>query len=169
MNREQVDHTIAQYSKNRARQAYLQGQIRAAQRVVEQMQAQSIGDRVRLTSSPTGLPRGGMPGDPVGELAARDADGEESLRLRQARMALESRREAMARADAAVSAVDAWLLALSPREAFLVTRKRIQGESWRQLMPGYDRTFGDDYSKDSLKRMLFRAMDKIYAVAGEET
>ena len=167
MNRQQIEDMLNHYNRNKARAAYLKSQLEAAGRQLAALEACSIEDRVRLTAVPTATPAGNIGGqrDPVGDLAARDADGEESPRLRLMRRDMAAWREAVSQAEAQTAAVDAWLLALAPREAWLVTHRHIQGESWRQLHPAYNAAFGDDYCRDSLKRLVRRALDRIEEVA----
>ena len=61
--------------------------------------------------------------------------------------------------------VQGWLTGLTERERWMVETQVIDGVFWKDVGVQYASKFGEAVSKDTLKRLRDRAMDKVYAMA----
>ena len=61
--------------------------------------------------------------------------------------------------------VSAWLNGLPERERWIVEHQVIDGEYWKEVVCKFKTAFQEETSKDSLKRLKQRAMEKIYQMA----
>lgn len=113
----------------------------------------------------TDMPRGTGIGNPTEKYGIMLADGYKTPEL----IALEGK-QAKLKAEydnciQNVEFVEAWFSGLSERERWIVENQVIDGLSWKSAVLGYIAKFGDDTSKDTLKRLKDRAMDRIYQMA----
>lgn len=172
MDREHVDELLRDYRDNLGRCGHLKVEIRRndqrAARVKEAFRRGAAGPGV---SRLTGVPRGSTPGDPtasLGLLLAGDEIPPDSPEGREiARLALENARLA-AELDVRQTQVDfvnSWLEGLTDRERWVIEHHIIDREIWYDVMIAFNSRYTDDVSKDRLKRLQSRALERIYAIA----
>ena len=114
----------------------------------------------------TDMPRGGnRVGSKVEDIAVKIADGWMSPEVKTAYDEWQAVRNKAEEARVCVVYVEAWLEGLTEREKWIVRHQFINGEYWADICDDYDRLFGKDLSKDTLKRLRDRALERIYDAA----
>ena len=107
------------------------------------------------------MPRGTQISNPTEKYGGMLADGYKSEEL----IRLESRlAELQAEYDEKIVVVDyvrSWMSGLTEREKAVVKANAIDELSWKETVNEYKRQFGESVSKDTLKRLKDKAMDKI--------
>ena len=165
MQRETVDEMLTKYKEYAARVAYLDEMIRQTEHLCESLHHNVIENTVSITQVITDMPRGTTTGDPTGKLGALLADGYTPDYIKQVENDLMSMKIELRSKETVVICVNAWLLGLNPREKFVIEHKIIAGMYWREMVPLYKNEFGEDYSRQGLKRIKKYAMEKIYRIA----
>ena len=113
-----------------------------------------------------GMPHGSGVGKPVENIVLAHVDGYMPEELRVLIRQLESTERELKELYMVINFVDGWMSGLSEREGWIINHKVIDTDySWRELMMMYRVKFGEDHSRDALKRIKDRAMDKIYRYA----
>ena len=172
MDRDHVNAMLRDYRDNLGRCGHLRMEIKRNEmqiaRALESFRKEAAGPSVsRLTDAP----RGSVPGDPtaaLGLMLAGDEVPEDSpqgreiarLRLENARLAAELDVRQMK-----VEYVDSWLNGLTDRERWVIEHHIIDREIWYDVMIAFNKRYTDDVSKDRLKRLQTRALERIYAIA----
>ena len=136
---------------------------------IEQIKAAREGTRTDMIDAMNFGPKGepGMPhGTGVADPTPRIADalvmdghvGNMDARIRSAQIAL-------GHTMTTVKFVEGWLRCLNAREKFVFKRQVIDEIPWRIIADDYRAAYGEHASKDTLKRIRDRALDKIYQAA----
>lgn len=167
MQPETVDTLLAQYRDNTARVAMLRNQVSELEYLLEQLRANVVSDTVRITATLSDMPRGGQLSDPTARLAMMLAEGISPRHIQQVESELESLKAQLHKAEIPVRTVDAWLLSLNEKQRFVLTRKAIDNQTWREIIYATQREFGKTYSKPGIKKFCRTALEKVYAIAGE--
>lgn len=172
MEKERVDALLRDYRENIGRCGHLRMEIkRNAFRMDQAREAfrrEALGPGV---SQCTGAPRGTTPGNPTEALGLMLAEGhvpEDSPQGREiTRLKLESARMSaeMGVRQMQVDYVDCWLAGLTDRERWVIEHHIIEREIWHDIMIAFNQRYADDVSKDRLKRIQSRALERIYAMA----
>ena len=113
----------------------------------------------------TDMPRGTQIGKPTEKFGTMLADGYKTDELSR----LESRLgELQAEYDDRISTVEyvnSWMYGLTDREKTVIKANIIDDLSWKDTIVVYKQRFSDEVSKDTLKRIKDKAMDKIREMA----
>ena len=172
MDREQVDALLKDYRDNVGRCGHLRMEMKRNAFQMDQLREafrrEAAGPGV---SRMTGMPRSATPGDPtaaLGLVLAGDEVPEDSpqgreitrYRLENARLAAELDVRQMK-----VEYVDCWLQGLTDRERWVIEHHIIDREIWYDVMIAFNKRYTDDVSKDRLKRLQSRALERIYSMA----
>ena len=172
MDREQVDALLRDYRDNIGRCGHLRVEIRRNELRIERARAEFRHDAAGPgVSRMTGMPRGTAPGDPtaaLGLMLAGDEVPEDSPQGREiARLRLEIARQTaeLDMRQTQVDFVNCWLEGLTERERWVIERHIIDREIWYDVMLAFTRRYADDISKDRLKRLQARALERIYSIA----
>ena len=126
-----------------------------------------IAEDIAAISSPplTDMPHGSSVGNPterIGMMLATDftpphiADMEEKLA---------ALKQEYAEKYLTVLFVSAWLKGLTEKERWIIERQVIDSVYWKEIVTRYKSDFSEDCSKDSLKRLKQKALEKIYLMA----
>lgn len=165
MQPETVDTLLAQYRDNTARVAMLRNQVSELEYLLEQLRANVVSDTVRITATLSDMPRGGQLSDPTARLAMMLAEGISPRHIQQVESELESLKAQLHKAETPVKTVDAWLLALTERQRFVLIRKSIDRMTWREIIYTFQQQYGTSYSRNGIKRIHKDALTKLYTLA----
>ena len=173
MTRTQVNEALLNYRAAQGRRGHVEAEIRRIQREIR-----AVRERLsrNMASAPVsrlvGAPRSTTTaGSPTERLGLALADGR-CWASDEARAALQPLEDALARLEREREAnrllaqyVESWLTGLPERERWVIERHIIEGEIWHEVIPQFKTRFGDEVSRDRLKRMQQRALERIYAMA----
>ena len=163
----EITEMIAAYNEKRGRAAFLRVEIAAKTRELERLIAlQPVYEAGPGAQVITGMPHGTKLSDPTAETASRLADGYESADIKDMRRELSRLQSELEKADSNIAAVEAWLIALTPSERFVIEHKLINGEYWAVVVRGYEEALNLPASKSALKRIKYAALDKLARVSG---
>lgn len=166
MTFERIEAILRDYKACLGRCNHLKTEMSVIERQIEAVKI----DTAETLAAPkprvlTDMPRGTQIGNPTEKYGGMLADGyktDEQIML-EAKLA-----EYQAEYDDKITTVDyvnSWMSGLSDRERVVIRSNMIDGESWRETANVYNQKFGDAVSKDTLKRIKDRAMDKIAEMA----
>ena len=165
MKPEMVDQCLANYREYSARCTFLEHEIHELRLLADRMRNNAIAESVHITSVMTGMPHGTEISDPTGRLAIEFADGYTPEHVVQVEKEIKRLDAEYHLKITTVIFVDAWLKALNRRERYIIENKTIGGMFWRELIAGYNKEFGELYSKETMKRIRNAALEHIYKVA----
>lgn len=165
MRPESVDQCLANYREYTARCTFLEHEIHELQALVERLKRTTVEDAVSITQVMNGMPRGTDISDPTGRIGTKFADGYVPDYIREIEEEIRQRESEYRFKLPAIVFVDAWLKVLNKRERFVIENKTIGGMFWRELAVAYKEEFGEEYSRQGLKKIRDRAIVKIYKVA----
>ena len=167
MTRDQVDTMLSEYRKCKGRCGYLEKRLPELELEIEQEKARLIPDAAQESPSmEPGMPHGSGVGNPVEKIVLRYADGFLPDEIREMVDSYRDMKAELAQGQRVIRYVDAWLEGLAERERWIIIHKVIDSEySWREVICMYRLQYGEEYSRDALKRIKERAMEKIYSFA----
>lgn len=167
MTRDQVDQYLASYRECVGRAGSLQLSLNAKLAEVNQWKNNLIADAALDTPQrEEGMPHGSGVGNPVERIVLKYADGFVPEEIREAEKEAEAMERELESKLKVIYYVEAWLKGLNEREAWMIQHKVIDTDySWREVIVMYRLQYGEEYSRDALKRMKDRAMEKIYGYA----
>ena len=165
MRPETVDQCLANYKEYTARCTFLEHEIHELRFLVEQLRSTAIEDAVTITQVMNGMPHGTGISDPTGRLGSKFADGYVPAYIDDIEKEIKEREQEYRFKYPTIVFVDAWLKVLNRRERFVVEHKTIGGMFWRELVVEYKNEFGEEYSRQGLKKIRDRAIVKIHKVA----
>lgn len=166
MTQERVLQMLKSYRFEVGRCGHLIAEIRVLERDIERQKA----DMVETLASPkpqqlTDMPHGTQIGNPTEKFGLMLASGYETPEIEAMRAkVVELSAEYDERSDV-VNHVSSWLAGLDERGRWVVEAQVIDGVTWREIISRYRQHFGDDASKDTLKRVRDRSMQTIYRMA----
>lgn len=166
MTRERVDAMLKAYRFEVGRCGHLIAEMKALEREIERER----NGMVETLAAPkpqqiTDMPHGTQIGNPTEKFGLMLASGYETPELAEMRArVVEMSAEYEERADV-VDHVSSWLAGLDERGRWVVEAQVIDSVTWRDLACRYRQRFGDDASKDTLKRIRDKAMQTIYRMA----
>ena len=173
MTQEQVNTLLREYRALVGRCGHIDAEIQRLRRAICAARAQFAADLAAPSVSRLdGMPPGGQPGSPTERAGLELADGRAfensdaglEVRHMEAEIArLEAEREER---QLRVRYVESWLNGLPDRERWVIERHLIDGEIWHDIIQQFNARFSDDISRDRLKRLQTRALERIYAMAG---
>ena len=167
MTHEQVDQMLAKYRASKGRVGHLKTYIQMTRPEVELWKRNLLKDAAMSTPDHIeGMPHGTDVGKPVESIVIAHVDGFMPDELRVLIRLLDSAERELQELTNIIQFVDGWMSGLSERECWIINHKVIDTDySWRELMAMYHAQFGEDHSRDALKRIKDRAMEKIYKYA----
>lgn len=166
MTPERIDEIIKSYRFDKGRCGHI---LMEMQTIEKQITAEKNFIAIDLAAPHaqqiTDMPRGTGISNPTEKHGIMLADGYKSPEL----IALENKLNALqSEYDKCIentSYVEVWFSGLSERERWVVESQVVDGLSWKSTVADYISKFGDDTSKDTLKRIKDKAMKRIYQMA----
>ena len=164
MNSERVDAMLADYRRCEGRAAHLANELEMLEHLRDQQETYKVENAVNISPSLSGMP--GSPGvsDKVGNLAIRFASGYQPKYITELNEDIERVRSELFEMERVISFVKGWLLVLSDRERFIIEEHVIKGRFWSEIIGEYEEKFGP-FSKDGMRKLKIRALEKIYETA----
>lgn len=166
MELERIQLMLKDYKACLGRCNHLKTEMNVLERQIEVIKA----DTAETLASPkprvlSDMPRGTTIGNPTEKYGGMLADGfktDEQVLLegKLAQITAEYNEKI-----ATVEYVNSWMSGLSDRERVVIRSNMIEGDTWKDTVNSYNQRFGDTVSKDTLKRIKDRAMDKIIEMA----
>lgn len=166
MTRERVDAILRGYRFDLGRCGHLALEIQD----LEAKYNTEKGDMVHALVSPkpqqlTDMPRGTAIGNPTEKFGLMLASGYSSEEMREIEIQIIAKTDEYKERRGRVLYVQEWLSGLNDRERWMVEQQVIDGVYWKDVGVQYAAKFGENVSKDTLKRLRDRAMEKVYAMA----
>ena len=166
MTREKVDEMLKAYRFEVGRCGHLEAEISQLEKAIQQATATLDEDVTAAKPQQlSGMPHGSTVGSPTERLGIMLASGWIPDEIREMQDELKETRQEYERRYFTVMFVTAWLNGLPERERWIVEHQVIDGEYWKEVIAKFNAAFREDASKDSLKRLKQRAMEKIYRMA----
>lgn len=166
MRREKVDEMLKAYRFEVGRCGHLKTEIGQLEKAISCATATMDEDIITIQAQQlTGMPHGTTVGNPTERLGIMLASGWIPNDITEMQDELKKARQEYDQRHANVLFVTAWLNGLPERERWIVEHQVVDGEYWKEVAAKYKTAFLEDYSKDSLKRLKQRAMEKIYKMA----
>lgn len=167
MTHEQVDEMLSKYRESKGRVGHLETYIQMVRPEIELWQRNLLKDAALSTPDRVeGMPHGSGVGNPVENIVIAHVDGYMPDELRVLIRQYEASERELKELRMIIRFVDGWLSGLSDRERWIINHKVIDVDySWREIMMMYRVQYGEDHSRDALKRIKDRAMMKIYRYA----
>lgn len=163
---ETVDLMLGRYRAYAGRCAHLRVEIERRERVLDALRAQTLADAAAVSAQQyDGMPHASGTSDPTAQIGGRFADGYAPPEVADAEREIAALRAELADKYATVAFVEAWLRGLTEKESWVIEQQIIDCVCWRQVVIGHRLRFGEDYTKDGLKRIKAQALEKIYKMA----
>lgn len=166
MQLERVNEMLSNYREHAARCAALKVEIADLEQLLEDLYKTVVEDTVTTTSVVTGMPRGTLMSDPTGRLASMLASGGTPSHIRQLEDEIRDLKIEASEKGATIRYVDSWMLALNEKQKFVLRRKIIDNLQWREIIYGYRREYGIEYSRNGIKKIYKGALERLYRAAG---
>ena len=166
MTREIVDSMLKGYKFAVGRCGHLEAEIR---QIEQRIEAEKHGRAAELAAVKpqqiTDMPHGTQVGNPTEKFGLMLAAGWESEYAKDLQAIREKLLTELKDCELVLSFGDSWLAGLTERERWIVEQRIIEARFWRDVQTDYRRQFDEVCSKDTLKRLRARAMEKIYKMA----
>ena len=165
--REQVDKMLTDYKSEYGRYRHLGVEVEVLQSRYDRLHRELISNEAAPQAQViTDMPRGGnRVGSKVEDIAVKIADGWLPPEMKAVKVELDTALAAYNKSKLVVEYVEAWLSGLTERERWIIQHQYINGEYWADVIDDYDRKFDKGLSKDTLKRLRDRALERIYQAA----
>lgn len=165
MNHASVMECLANYREYSARCDYLRREIPRLETLVQQLRNDVVDNEVHITQVISDMPRGSSTSDPTGKLGTKLAIGYEPKYIAEIEEEIKEKKSELKFKDITVWSVEAGLKSLTPKERYLVERKYIYEDFWRNIVEGFNNTFSEGYNnKDTLKRILDKGLETMERV-----
>lgn len=166
MRREKVDEMLKAYRFEVGRCGHLETQIMQLKREIDLCKKYIPEELASIQPQQlTGMPHGTTVSSPTERSGILLASGWQPEYISAMEAELKSLEEEYSERQFTVLFVSSWLQGLTDRERWIVEHQVIDGEYWKDVAAAYRSVYSDECSKDSLKRLKQRAMDKIYCMA----
>lgn len=165
MHPEKVDRMLRDYREFRGRCEFLRHEIGLEERKLAILRETMIDDAVSMSPNLTGMPKGSGTSKPVEALAIRFGNGYVPAYIQEIEKALDEKKKELREKMVTVVFVEAWLKGLTDKERTIVEKQVIDGRFWREIVFEYRAKYGEEYSREGLKRIKKVAMEKIYRMA----
>lgn len=165
MRAEKVDEYLEKYREYAARCDFLDKELKELRRLAEAMKASFVEDNVSVAQVMSSAPKGSSISDPTGRLGILAADGYTPDYIKDIENEIMEKQSEYEYKIPVVVFVESWLKVLTIRERFVVENKTIGCMFWRELVLAYKREFGEEYSRQGLKRIRDNAVSKIHKIA----
>lgn len=161
-----VDSMLKEYRFFVGRCGHLETEIANLEQQITYERSQIAGDLASPTSAPvTGMPHGSKASNPTERTGLMLASGYTPPHIIEMEQALSKLRQEYNEKYSTVLFVGAWLKGLTEKERWIVEQQVIDAVFWKEIVIRFRTAFGEDCSKDSLKRLKQRALGKIYKMA----
>lgn len=166
MTREKIDEMLKNYRFEVGRCGHLETEISQLQSAIQHSMA-ILAEEISAVKPQqlSDMPHGTAIGNPTENMAVMLASGWVPDYVKEMQNNLAELKAEYNSRYLSVLFVSSWLKGLSERERWIVERQIIDGEYWKDIIVKYKAAFAEDTSKDSLKRLKRRALDKIYLIA----
>ena len=165
MDRAKVNELLKMYRQNKTRLASIRVEIQLANLRIEHLRQNAIYDLLPKGNPIDGMPHGTGRRSPVESAALKLASGYLPEEAQELQHSIEKLQYESSSLEIYVLYVEAWLTALTERERFIIERHILDDAPWRLLCFEYGKRFDIEPSKDTLRRMQVKALEKIYAAA----
>ncbi len=163
---ERAEKMLIEYRRNVGRCASLEVAISELRDKIVQRKAAMISELAGPGSQRLdGMPQNPTPGNPTERAALLAASGYIPEDVALMEREVEEKEAEAGRLRISVRFVEAWLNGLTSRERWIIESQLIDGATYRELNFLYRKQFGEECSKDSLRRLKREAMKKIYEMA----
>lgn len=160
-----VDEALKSYREYVGRCGHLECEIEYRKMLIERLKQTIVEDSVSCTQTISDMPRGGKLSDPTAKLGSALADGYETDEIKALRKEIVVLERELMEKNITVHFVTEWLKCLNEKERLIIEKQVIDGAFWRDVVRCFQSKFGEEYSKDGLKWIKRRALDKIYKIA----
>ena len=167
MRAETVDRMLTDYRRCAARRDFLRVEITRAEEEMKRAEERLVEENV-LPGRGLDVPPGTGVGDPTARMAVRCLSGYRPAYMQEMAGDIRRLKDEMGECDWVCRAVNAWRGALSDRERLVIDRHVIGGESYNEVLEAFAKEYPGTAvtSRDGLRRIKNRAMEKVYEAAG---
>ena len=163
---ERAEQMLKDYKTYLGRCEYLKALIPELKSEAKIWHTHLVVDLARNTETEMdGMPRGNKIGNPTERLGILLASGFTPDGLTELEDEIRRYEQELKEKTLVVHFVEAWLQGLTDKERWLIERQVIDGAFWRQIVTEYKERFGEEYSKEGLKKIKSGAMEKIFDMA----
>lgn len=162
MTPEQVDGMLRNYRLCKGRSEHLKVECEILERRIARLKCEAMSDAALTGQKYDGMPHGTDTADMTARIAVRFSDGFKPQYITEAEQDLQLLIEQRENAESCILFVEAWLRHLDERERFFIEEKMIDGKSWRVILDEYCAKHGIIFSKAGAKKIVDRALNKIY-------
>lgn len=166
MTAERVNEMLHNYREYLGRCKHLEIEIAQAEKALKSSIATAREDAAAPGGQNLdGMPHGTTVGNPTERIALMFADGRYPKYIEDIAADLKELKEEYRQKSPTVVFVEAWLLGLTERERWIIEQQVIDGVTWRELASQHEKLFGEQRTKEGLKKLRARALEKIYRMA----
>lgn len=112
-----------------------------------------------------GMPHGSTVGNPTERIGIMLAEGYTPDGLKELEKQITEYEQELREKGIVLRFVEAWLDGLTEKERWIVQMQVIDGAYWREIVAEYHRRYGEEYSKEGLKKIKEGAIAKIHQMA----
>lgn len=161
-----MNQMLHDYREHLGRCRSLEQEIKEIEATLQRLRASMVADAAAPGSqNMDGMPRGTAIGNPTERIGGMFADGYVPEYIRELEEELTAKRAEYQRISATVVFVGAWLEGLADRERWIIETQVIDGVPWRRVVAMYREKYGEIRTRDGLKKLRLRALEKIYRMA----
>ena len=160
-----VDKMLYEYKAVKGRCNSLSASIKQLRREIEVQKAQAVLNLTGGGQQLDGMPHGNALSQPTERIGIMLATGYEYPGVTELRKLLIEAEAEYVDKQMIMLFVEGWLEGLTARERWIIEQQIFEGSTYRQLNTMYREKFGEECSKDSLRRLKKIALDKIYEMA----
>ena len=163
---EKVDQLLKDHKMTVGRHKYLVSMIDELKCQAEEWSKNIAEDIVTLgNQSIDGMPHGTTVGNPTERFGIMLASGFTPAGLKELEHEIRQLEKEAHEKAVSIKIVEAWLDGLTEKERWIVEKQLIDGMYWREVVSEYHRRYGEEYSKEGLKRIRDSAVSKIHKMA----
>ena len=166
MSPSKVDSMLKEYRLFVGRCGHLATEIARLEQQIQYERSQIAEDLASISPAPmNGMPHGSGVTNPTEKSGLMLASGYTPPHIVEMERELSKLRQEYNEKHLIVLFVGAWLKGLTDKERWIVEQQVIDAIFWKEVVSRFRVAFGEDCSKDSLKRLKQRALEKIYKMA----
>lgn len=167
MTQEQVNEMLKSYKFAVGRCGHLETELDMLARQIKIAKNNRAADLAAVRPQQiTDMPHGTQVGNPTEKFGLMLASGWEPEHIKDMQVRYTQLNAELDSCKMVVNFVASWLEGLTERESWIVQQQVIEARFWKDIQMDYRREFDEVCSKDTLKRLRARAMEKIYKMAG---
>lgn len=164
MTPETVDKMLAEYNRCVARHDHILAELDMAKRQIEESMRTAMTDEALTGIQYDGMPHGSGVSNPTESIVVKYLSGYVPRYIKEMQIDAEKLRDELEEANTVILYVGAWMKALNERESFVVKAHVMDHRFWADILIEYQSRWGV-FSKEGLRRLKKRALDKIYDIA----